>query len=473
MRRSKVVIAAGLVLLLLAFVGGANAEDAPLKRAEIDVSPFVGYYWFEGNQNLDNSLFYGVALGYRLGQHFGWDGFGLEGVFGYTNPDYDKNRTVFVPNNVPPEWGTTVTEKGDDTNVYQYRLDAVYNFLNWDRLVPYVAAGIGGITYDASESWYEDDGTSFLVNYGGGLKYYFAQNWAVRGDVRHIISFSEHRNNLAATAGVTYTFGREYKMPCVDSDGDGVCDDKDECPNTPAGMEVDERGCGADSDGDGVPDYLDKCPGTPKGVRVDLSGCPVDSDGDGVPDYLDKCPGTPAGVPVDSDGCPRDSDGDGIPDYRDKCPGTPKGVVVDSDGCPIDSDGDGVPDYRDKCPGTPLGAPVNDVGCWILKNVQFDTNKATVKQKYFYRLDEAVVVMNKNPSMSVEIQGHTDNVGTAEYNQKLSERRAQAVLEYFVGKGIDGSRLTAVGFGFADPVASNDTEAGRYQNRRVQLKPIY
>jgi OOP family OmpA-OmpF porin len=208
-------------------------------------------------------------------------------------------------------------------------------------------------------------------------------------------------------------------------------------------------------------------------VRVDLDGCPLDSDGDGVPDHLDKCPGTPRGVPVDRDGCPLDSDGDGIPDYRDKCPGTPRGVVVDSDGCPIDSDGDGVPDYRDKCPGTPLGAPVNDVGCWVLKNVQFDFNKAVIKSQYFYRLDEAADVMKKNPSMSVEIQGHTDNVGSREYNLGLSQRRANSVMEYFVGQGIDKNRLTAKGFAFDDPVASNDTEEGRYKNRRVQLKPIY
>ncbi|MBN2398563.1 MAG: thrombospondin type 3 repeat-containing protein, partial [Deltaproteobacteria bacterium] len=121
-----------------------------------------------------------------------------------------------------------------------------------------------------------------------------------------------------------------------DSDGDGVPNDTDECPDTPEGVKVDERGCPLDSDGDGVPDYLDKCPGTPKGIEVDCDGCPPDSDGDGVPDYLDRCPGTPTGVKVDEWGCPLDTDGDGVPDHLDKCPGTPKGVKVDEWGCPLD-----------------------------------------------------------------------------------------------------------------------------------------
>ena len=102
-----------------------------------------------------------------------------------------------------------------------------------------------------------------------------------------------------ATVGLSYYFGRAR-----DSDGDGVPDYMDNCPNTPAGVKVDAKGCPLDSDGDGVPDYLDKCPNTPAGVQVDATGCPLDSDGDGVPDYLDKCPNTPAGVQVDSVGCP-------------------------------------------------------------------------------------------------------------------------------------------------------------------------
>jgi OOP family OmpA-OmpF porin len=459
-----VLLAVGVILLSFAVAGNAPAQEM---TGNFDVSPFIGLYVFEGNQNLDESVVYGVSLGYHFDENWG-----LEGVFGYIDAEADDDVKVTRGDREKP-FTETVLRDPDHVDVMMYRLDGLYHCREWgDKLVPYLAAGIGAL--DINDNLIEDDGTHFLVNAGGGVKYFWTNSWAVRGDVRYIHTFndSDDYNNAVATLGVTYLFGQD-KGPCTDSDGDGVCDGDDDCPDTPAGIAVDENGCPQDSDMDGVPDYRDKCPGTPRGVRVDLDGCPVDSDGDGVPDYLDKCPGTPKGVAVDSDGCPRDSDGDGVPDYRDKCPNTPKGVVVDSDGCPIDSDGDGVPDYRDKCPGTPIGAPVNDVGCWVLKDVRFDFNKAEVKSQYFKKLDEAVVIMNKNPNMRVEIQGHTDSVGSQEYNQPLSEKRANAVMEYFVGQGVDPNRLTAVGFGLTKPVASNDTPEGRAKNRRVQLKPIY
>ena len=140
---------------------------------------------------------------------------------------------------------------------------------------------------------------------------------------------------------------------------------------------------------------------------------------------------------------------------------------------PKDSDGDGVIDSQDRCPNTPKGAKVNKVGCWIVKGLLFDFNKADIKPKYYKNLDEVVRVLKANPGLKVEIQGHTDNIGSAGYNMKLSLRRAQAVANYLIKHGISPSRLKVKGYGFTRPVASNDTPEGRALNRRVQLKPLY
>jgi OOP family OmpA-OmpF porin len=228
-----------------------------------------------------------------------------------------------------------------------------------------------------------------------------------------------------------------------------------------------------DTDGDGVYDDADKCPGTMAGAKVDSKGCPLDSDGDGVPDYKDNCPGTAKGAKVDAMGCPLDSDGDGVPDHRDKCPGTPEGVTVDQSGCPLDSDGDGVYDHLDKCPDTPKGATVNERGCWAFKGkVFFDFNKSEIKSEADPLMKEAVNILEENPEMRIEIQGHTDSKGPEVYNQMLSEKRAMAVKAYLVKEGIDSGRLEVNGYGESDPIASNDTEEGRQKNRRVRFKRI-
>lgn len=170
---------------------------------------------------------------------------------------------------------------------------------------------------------------------------------------------------------------------------------------------------------------------------------------------------------------PVDSDGDGVTDDLDRCPDTPKGVTVDAQGCALDSDGDGVADYLDKCPNTPKGATVDARGCWTYAAmVMFDFDSAEIKSEAYPMLDEAALILKKNPEIKVEIDGHTDNIGSAAYNMNLSERRAKSVMDYFVDKGIESERLTIKGFGFTRPAASNDTEQGRAKNRRVELTPV-
>ena len=168
-----------------------------------------------------------------------------------------------------------------------------------------------------------------------------------------------------------------------------------------------------------------------------------------------------------------DSDGDGVTDDLDRCPNTPKGVKVDAHGCPLDSDNDGVADYLDKCPNTPKGATVDARGCWTYAaKVMFDINSAEIKSEAYPMLDEAILILEKNPEMKVEIDGHTDNTGSAAYNMNLSERRAKSVMKYFVDKGVEAERLTTKGFGLTKPAASNDTKEGRTKNRRVELTPV-
>ncbi len=287
------------------------------------------------------------------------------------------------------------------------------------------------------------------------------------------------------SAGFSFSFFADQ-----DKDNDGVPDSRDDCPGTPSGVKVDVNGCPLDSDNDGVPDYMDKCPDTPKGVKVDVNGCPLDSDGDGVPDYKDICPDTPHGVKVDDLGCPLDTDGDGVPDYKDKCPHTPFNVQVDENGCPLDSDHDGVPDYKDKCSNTAPGVKVDSNGCpeeinevkvetkheiknyTLSASAGFASGKSELLSTAYPKLELLVNFMEENPESMWLIEGYTDNTGSDMINKKISLERAESVVDYFISKGLDRNRFKVVGYGKADPIASNETAAGRALNRRVEIKRI-
>ena len=267
----------------------------------------------------------------------------------------------------------------------------------------------------------------------------------------------------------------------LDTDEDKVFDGFDKCPDTPKGVAVDSVGCPLDTDEDLVPDYKDLCPETPRGVAVDSVGCPLDTDEDLVPDYKDQCPNTPKGAVVDSVGCPLDSDKDGVFDGFDKCPDTPEGVAVDANGCPLDSDNDGVPDYKDQCPNTLPGIKVNRRGCplrkqedldYLKKGIQYEFGSAKLLPSSYPVLDAVIVLLEKIPEVKLEVQGHTDIIGTEDFNQKLSEDRAHSVTTYMESKGIAADRLRAIGFGTRMPLADNVTDEGRAKNRRVELIPF-
>ena len=151
----------------------------------------------------------------------------------------------------------------------------------------------------------------------------------------------------------------------------------------------------------------------------------------------------------------------------------PKPTPIAAAPKPLDSDKDGVPDNLDQCPNTPLGATVDARGCWTYAaKVLFDLNSAEVKSEAYPMLNDSVLILKKNPNLKVEIDGHADSTGAPEYNMTLSEKRAQAVKDFFISRGINAERLTTKGFGITKPVASNKTKEGRAKNRRVELTPV-
>ena len=343
---------------------------------------------------------------------------------------------------------------GQKLNLQAYQVAAQRVFYRDARVNPYFTLGLG--RFDSSVSNSANDG-HIGATYGVGLVADIMKNTLTGTDLQFRGELLGRRTSggqnsssptdYIAGIGLQYNWGGQKVQPKpLDSDGDGVPDNIDKCPNTPAGAKVDADGCELDSDGDGVVDRLDKCPNTPAGAKVDANGCELDSDGDGVVDRLDKCPNTPAGAKVDADGCELDSDGDGVVDRLDKCPDTPKGDRVDMFGCSFKTE--------IKLPG-----------------VVFDTNSAELKSESYPILDGAVAVLKRYPELKVEVAGHTDGDGSPAYNLALSDRRAKTVMQYLKDKGA-ANQLSGKGYGKRQPIASNKTAEGKAQNRRVVLRVL-
>ena len=201
---------------------------------------------------------------------------------------------------------------------------------------------------------------------------------------------------------------------------------------------------------------------------------PMDSDNDGVADKKDRCPNTPAGAKVNAEGCELDSDADGVVDGKDRCPSSPAGAKVNAEGCELDGDADGVVDSKDRCPDSKAGVKVDSNGCEIaevivLKGVNFETSTDRLTKGSIDILNGAAETLSKRPEITVEVAGYTDSRGSASVNQKLSQKRAQMVANYLISRGVKAEKLSAKGYGAANPVADNGTAAGQAQNRRVEL----
>lgn len=437
------ILAASASALCLA----PSPARAELGWPKLSLSGYLGTAGLDDTYGVDRPVPFGVRAGFTFSNVVG-----IEGSYGKV---HGKRPDVVPRHNYPLD---------------QWAMDLSLNLLPSRKVNPYLFAGWAQLNLD------EPKGKQLHLNgsnFGAGakirLKQTSAARWDFRVELRHVAAKNDPplddsgdlKHNTFLTAGITMTLAN----PKRDSDGDGVLDRFDRCPNTVPGAAVDPFGCELDYDEDGVPDGLDRCPSTPRGAIVDADGCPSDSDGDGVMDGIDLCNETLPGVIVDAAGCAMDSDGDGVFDGIDRCPGTRPRILVDEYGCPL------TPAVTAP-PQSAVETEFLNTGNLVLDNVYFQSGSAVLKPGSHAALDEVGKILVKWPDLQIEISGHTDSSGSDAVNQRISQGRAQAVLDYLKGKfpGIGASRLKAVGYGETRPIASNATSEGRAQNRRVEFK---
>lgn len=365
-RGSSISMIMAGALTASAIAAPAMAED----RDRIYINPAIGMQLFDDKRDLDESATYQLGLEYRFSDHWA-----IEAVYGKSDPERKYTD--------------------GDVSVRDYRLDGLYYFGAMDDSIqPYLGMGAGHTEFDGN-------GES-RINAGGGLRFVMNDTLSLRLDAREFFSLDEDAWDTLVSLGVSLAFGREAEA----------------APPPPA-------------------------PAPPP--------APEDTDSDGVPDNRDQCPGTPAGAPVNAQGCLLDSDDDGVADYQDRCPGTARDAEVDENGC------EGVTERVET----------------VELTVHFPLNSAEIVDLYDEEIRQVAEFMERYPDTTVEIAGHSDSTGEASYNLDLSQRRAEAVAARLIQHpDIDGERVTARGYGEAEPIADNSTEAGRARNRRVEARII-
>ena len=277
------------------------------------------------------------------------------------------------------------------------------------------------------------------------------------------------RNHIRLASDLTAELWTVAQRPeCeTDTDDDGLVDSIDECPEEPEDYDnlEDEDGCPEeDRDGDELSDRYDQCPNNPEDYDSfeDDDGCPeLDNDNDGLVDANDQCPNQAEDRDQfeDDDGCPDpDNDMDTILDVVDKCPNEPE-----------DFDGD---EDEDGCPDLYKNIVVTDKMIELKQKVFFETNKSKILSKSFEMLNEVADVLKRSPNIAVRIEGHTDSRGSDRKNMKLSDERANSVMQYMLGQGVPSGQMEAIGYGEERPIESNDTDEGMAKNRRVEFHRV-
>ncbi len=454
-----------LVLSVLSFgLASVFAQDTD-NKVGFGLKGGVATYFGDINQQTWKPH-YGFSLDYWMTNYYG---LGIEG--GVTNLQAEKGNLFFK------------------TGIFYVAADLKFKLVRFGPVQPYFITGVEGFRFDPEDrngnklpniAAGKYDKFQFGAPLGGGISFFLNDNLSLDFQGVYHYTFTDYlddlkegNNNdgyLTTALKLTFYFGGEEK----DSDGDGIPDDLDLCPQKAEDRDgfLDEDGCpDLDNDNDGIPDLIDKCPNKAEDVDgfEDKDGCPdPDNDGDGIPDVRDKCPGTDETVKngtdtkedldgfQDEDGCPDpDNDGDGIPDGKDKCPNEAETFNgwEDEDGCP-----DKVPEVK-----------MEKEKSLVLPGVYFQTGSANLDPNSEDILDQVVTTLRDNPQIDLEIRGYTDNSGTFKRNVQLSKQRAESVKNYLVRHGILPDRLRAQGFGPQNPVAPNSTPEGRARNRRIEF----
>lgn len=342
--------------------------------------------------------------------------------------------------------------------------------LSYHKFSPKLASGVvtqnnvNGLYSKNAMSWDFEAGLRFPISEKIGLQFSGSIHFLNTDYIDDIAVGSHNDMYTSFKLGISYSFLGEK-----DSDGDGIYDSEDNCPDEPEDYDgfQDYDGCpDPDNDQDGILDINDKCPNEAEDFDgfEDEDGCPdLDNDGDGIPDALDKCPDEAEDFDgfQDEDGCPDlDNDGDGIPDSLDKCPDEAEifNGFEDEDGCPDIA---------------PLGeSSFSPKEILLDGETTFGTNTSEILPSAFAELDRIVNLLKTFPNAKWRIEGHMDNQNSSDFSRVISLKRAEAILNYFILKGLPSFKFEVIGMGDKFPIANNNTEFGRSKNRRIEIVRI-